>query len=81
MSSKYDALDRMIIERLALDGPLKFAALHTDAISMECDHLEIIGGVLSFRILDQRLQSLRSAGRILYSRCGWVLKKPVGQPV
>lgn len=72
--TNYSQLDQAILERLGR-GSASFTALRTALDSIVVAHAPVDGRPEDqFRVLDRRLQALRKAQRITYSRAsGWSL--------
>ncbi|WP_334033941.1 hypothetical protein [Burkholderia cepacia] len=76
--SKYEKLDALILASID-DTPKKFAAVNTGAVREESERLAreecrptTFGDVVSWRIVDRRLQSVRKTGKIRSTSKGWV---------
>lgn len=75
MSIDYTPLDAAIVAHITTSGGATFAELLRDldtmagSIGPKCR----LGKPDGFRAIDRRLQALRKAGRIRYTRTGWVL--------
>lgn len=73
----FKVLDELILKRVGV-CPIKFAAVYGGAVQEECKRLQgVLPHIESFRFCDRRLQALRKAGVIRYTRAGWV-KNGVG---
>ncbi|MGN8184540.1 hypothetical protein PPH94_008345 [Burkholderia cepacia] len=76
--SKFQKLDALILASID-DTPKKFAAVNTGAVREESERLAreecrptTFGDVVSWRIVDRRLQSVRKTGKIRSTSKGWV---------
>jgi hypothetical protein len=73
----FKVLDEQILKRVGAD-PIKFVAIYGGAVQEECRRLQGKSShIEAFRFCDRRLQALRKAGVIRYTRDGWV-KNGVG---
>ncbi|RRA01873.1 hypothetical protein [Burkholderia cepacia] len=76
--SKFQKLDALILASID-DTPKKFAAVNTGAVREESERLAreecrptTFGDVVSWRIVDRRLQAVRKTGKIRSTSKGWV---------
>ncbi|HEM7888519.1 TPA: hypothetical protein U2Q27_000701 [Burkholderia cepacia] len=76
--SKFQKLDALILASID-DTPKKFAAVNTGAVREESERLAreecrptTFGDVVSWRIVDRRLQAVRKTGKIQSTSKGWV---------
>ncbi|KVV49689.1 hypothetical protein WK90_01755 [Burkholderia cepacia] len=76
--SKFQKLDALILASID-DTPKKFAAINTSAVREESERLAreecrptTFGDVVSWRIVDRRLQAVRKTGKIRSTSKGWV---------
>ena len=76
--SKFQKLDALILASID-DNPKKFVAINTGAVREESERLAreecrptTFGDVVSWRIVDRRLQSVRKTGKIRSTSKGWV---------
>ncbi|MCA8160606.1 hypothetical protein [Burkholderia cepacia] len=76
--SKFQKLDALILASID-DTPKKFAAVNTGAVREESERLAreecrptTFGDVVSWRIVDRRLQAVRKTGKIRSTTKGWV---------
>ncbi|AIO47107.1 hypothetical protein DM44_3129 [Burkholderia cepacia] len=76
--SKYEKLDALIVASID-EAPKKFAAVNTGAVRAESERLAreesrptTFGEVVTWRIVDRRLQAVRKTGKIRSTSKGWV---------
>lgn len=76
--SKFQKLDALILASID-DTPKKFATVNTGAVREESERLAreecrptTFGDVVSWRIVDRRLQAVRKTGKIQSTSKGWV---------
>jgi hypothetical protein len=71
--SKYENLDKAILNKMG-GHPQMFGAINVRDVREECER--IASGdpkkAEGFRILDRRLQALRKAGKIKFTKKGWL---------
>lgn len=68
----FKVLDELILKRVGV-CPIKFAAIYGIEVQKECKRLQMEScHIEAFRFCDRRLQALRKAGVIKYTRDGWV---------
>ncbi|MBK8810777.1 MAG: hypothetical protein IPN69_08620 [Acidobacteria bacterium] len=69
--SNYDELDRLILSRVGAHG-VRFACIAAGAVWIEADRIADELGRKAYRVIEERLQSLRRAGKIKFdSKAGW----------
>lgn len=69
--SQYDKLDAEIIKAIRR-GTNTFTCISiSGAVANEAHRLGELTGAAGWRIVDRRLQALRKAGRIAYSKRAW----------
>lgn len=69
--SNYDELDRLILSRVGAHG-VRLASIATVAVWIEADRIADELGRKAYRVVEERLQALRRAGKIKFdSKAGW----------
>jgi hypothetical protein len=70
----YSTLDELILKRItACAVPTKFVSIYGGELKSECERLQSKHkNVEPFRFCDRRLQALRKAGLIRFTRGGWI---------
>lgn len=70
----YKILDGLILKRIrACAVPVKFVSIYGGELKTECERLQSQHKHIEpFRFCDRRLQVLRKAGHIRFTRGGWI---------
>lgn len=72
---KFEKLDALIVAKCQTSQT--FGVLASDDLIKAEASAHVVGGADSWRVVDRRLQALRKAGRITFSRAaGWLASRP-----